>query len=73
LGHRWDRWVLRITLESFSNFLSIWQKHPSTVVHVPGAQGELRMDATIFLSKNKPDELDKFMYIQPDGIPTRNT
>jgi hypothetical protein len=75
LGHRWDRWVSRITPESFSNFfVYIWQKHPSTAAHVPGAQGEMRMDAiNISMSKNKPDELDEFVYIQPNGITTRNT
>jgi hypothetical protein len=32
------------------------------------------MDATkIFMSKNKPDELDEFIYIQQNGIATRNT
>jgi hypothetical protein len=43
-------------------FVYTWQKHPCTASHVPGAQGEMRMDATK-ISKNKPDELDEFIYI----------
>jgi hypothetical protein len=54
------------------SFLYLWQKHPSTAVHVPGAQGEMRMDSTKkSMSRNKPDELDEFIYKQPNGITMR--
>jgi hypothetical protein len=49
-------------------FVYNWQNHSSTAVHVPGAQGELQMDATkISMSKDRPDELDEFIYIWPNG------
>jgi hypothetical protein len=55
-------------------FVCTWQKHSSTAAHVPGAQGEIRMDSTkISMSKNKPDELDEFIYIQLNRISMRKT
>jgi hypothetical protein len=50
------------------------KKHPSIAAHVPGAQGEIRIDSTkISMPKNKPDELDEFIYIQLNRISMRNT
>ena len=50
------------------------QNWHSTAAHVPGAQGEMRMESIqISMSKNKPVEIDEFMYIKSNGIFTRNT
>ena len=66
---------LRITPESFSNYLYKYsEKHPSTAAHVPGAQGEMRIQLTKnSMSQIKPAEIDEFIYVQPNGIITRNT
>ncbi len=50
------------------------KKHPSTAAHVPGAQGEMRMQSTKkSMSQNKPAEIDEFIFMQPNGIIIRNT
>jgi hypothetical protein len=65
---------LRITPESFSDYLYIYSETDIVAAHVPGAQGEMRMESIqIFMSKNKPVEIDEFMYIKSNGMFTRNT
>jgi hypothetical protein len=50
------------------------KKHPSTAAHVPEAQGEMRTQPTKkSMSQNKPAKIDEFIFMQPNGLITRNT
>ena len=74
LGHRWDRWVWRITLESFSNCLYIYSKNILVQQRMYlGLKGKWECNGQKNLSQNKPAEIDEFIYVQPNGVIMRKT